>query len=472
MKKHTILTIAMLAASLGFAACSDDSKDKSSSDPGENNTPECTEASVLTCASEISKNICNQGKIEAQACGENEICENNACKAKGNENPPEETQCTDDTPLTCASETSKNICNQGKIEAQPCGENEICENNACKPKGNENPPEKPNCTEDTPLSCASETSKNVCNAGKIEAQPCGDNEICEDNTCKPKGNDNPPEKPQCTEDSKLTCASETSKNVCKDGKIEAQACGENEICENNSCKAKDDTPAKPVKGGDCTIDACDNNIPYYCVSGHYQVDEESSCGDQVCEVMDGKNAFCLKACTKENETGKVCGQNQIQPYSADAVCKKFEDGKLAMYFDESDNESITFCDIKCEDGECVNQKPEVQTDDTGKPCDSTYGYTCFENNLQSCPISIVKAQACAETCSYKTDPKDAYCVTDEGCKEGDLKYTCSSDDDEYNDIQFTYKCEKAYDGKFYMFGTGKKGCAYGSCKEDGSCDPQ
>ncbi|GEM_PF-4632980 len=475
MKKNSILTIAILSAFLGLAGCSDDSKDNSSNN-NENTTPECTEASVLTCASETSKNVCNSGKIEAQPCGENEICQDNTCKAKGDDTPTDKPECTDDSTLSCASETSKNVCNAGKIEAQPCGENEICQDNTCKAKGDDTPTDKPECTDDSALSCASETSKNVCKAGKIEEQACGENEICQDNTCKAKGDDTPTDKPECTDDKTLSCASETSKNVCKAGKIEEQACGENEICENNTCKAKSDTPTeptKPVKGGDCTIDACDNNIPYYCVSGHYQVDEESGCGDKVCEVMDGRNAFCLEACTKENEVRNVCGQNQIQPYSAKAVCKKYEDGKLAVYYDEADSSAITMCDIECKDGECVNQKPVVQTDDTGKECDSSYGYTCFENKLQSCPISIVQAQVCSETCAYMDGdkPNNAYCVTDEGCTENKTEYKCS-EIDENTERLLIYKCTKAHNGKFYMFGAGHKNCEYGSCKEDGSCDEQ
>ena len=506
MKKNTILTIAIFAASLGFAACSDDNKDSSKdTNPtdtsactessqltcasetsknvcnagkieavacGENeicedntckaksdDTTECTDDSALTCASETSKNVCNQGKIEAQACGDNEVCENNTCKAKGDDTP----ECTDDSALQCASETSKNVCNAGKIEAQACGDNEICENNTCKPKGDDTP----ECTDDSALQCASETSKNVCNAGKIEAQACGDNEICENNTCKPKGDD----KPECTDDSALQCASETSKNVCNAGKIEAQACGNNEICKDNTCKPKDDKPTKPVKGGDCTIDACDNNIPYYCVSGHYQVDEESSCGDKVCEVMDGKNAFCLEACTKEKETGKVCGQNQIEPYSAKAVCTKFEDGKLAMYYDESDDSSITRCDNGCDKGECINQKPEVITDDTGKDCDkSEYGYSCSGNNLQYCNYFNKIAAIKCSLCTYASDPKDAYCATNEGCTEGDVKNTCEEFDDNTDRLHVS-KCTKAHDGKYYMFvDVQVKNCESGSCKEDGSCE--
>lgn len=517
MKKHDILTIAILAAFLGFSGCSEDSNDPApqpnpgTEQPGNTQTSECTEtsilacasatsknvcvagkvvaqncaaneicvnnacaprttvpqqecteASVLTCASETSRNVCVAGKIVAQNCGANEICTNNTCTP--NTTVPQQ-ECTEASVLNCASETSKNVCNLGKIEAQNCGENEICENNICKPKGTGPEPE---CTETSVLKCASETSRNVCDKGKITAQKCGDNEICENNACKPKGTGSQPE---CTETSVLTCASETSKNICDKGKIVAQKCGNNEACVDNKCAELN----KPVKGGVCNRDTCGNNTAYYCIQGKYQVNEDAPCGDKVCEVTDGKNAFCLEPCTKENTVGRVCGRTQIFQFSSEATCKKFPDGKLAMFVDESSaNESVIYCDNECENGECINQHEEVKSDQIGKDCTkSEFGFVCTGKDLLYCDtyFNKVAGQVCEKTCSYKTDPKDAYCVIDEGCTEGEVKYRCQ-EIDENTDRQTSYKCAKAHDGKFYMFGTGTTDCEAGSCKADGSCKPQ
>ena len=338
-------------------------------------------------------------------------------------------------------------------------------------KDDDNTKEEAVCNDTTVLTCASNTAKTKCDGGKIVSENCGPNETCQDNICK-SGDATIP----CDSTTVLACASATVKTKCEDNIIKAENCNENETCLENVCVPNE---RDNLVGDTCTTDVCYKNIPHYCDKGNGKlyintVSESPACEDgKVCEVADGINAFCLESCTKENDKKFVCGQNQVQLYSAEAVCKKFDDGKLALYVDESDVDNTEFCEVDCIDGHCTDVKPT--TADKGKPCDkSKYGMHCDNDSIVFCnSFGLVDVSSCdGRLCKVDAANKNnVACVTNEPCDEGDVSYFCTTNEDTYVDRQSIYTCTKATDNKYYLFGDGRN-CKAETCTESGGCEPE
>ena len=346
--------------------------------------------------------------------------------------------------------------------------------------GDDNDKDKKSECDNTTLTCASETSKNVCKDGSVVAEPCGQNEVCKDNVCSKKDSEEN-EGAKCG-NTTLTCASETSKNVCKDGSVVAEPCEQNEVCKDNVCSKKDSEEKENLAGDTCTVDVCYKNIPHYCDKGSHKLfiteEEDPSCGaDAVCEVTDEINAFCLESCETVGVKKFVCGQNQIQQYSAEAVCTQFPDGKLALYVDESDSDNTEFCEEECIEGRCLDQKPT--TEDKDQPCEQeSYGLHCDDNKLVFCgyynKVDVSDCGSFEKVC--RTDAgnsKNSACVVDDdSCDNpGDITYSCREEGEEYNfETLLITECVKATDNKNYKFVDSKR-CDIGTCTAEGGCTP-
>ena len=345
---------------------------------------------------------------------------------------------------------------------------------SCDDDKDSNKSKQPACDINTQLTCASQTAKNVCKEGDIVAEPCDENQECKDNVCQPK---NTSEKVACDQSTVLKCASDKKKTKCEGGFIEEVECTGNEVCTDNNCVVPE---RENLVGDTCTVDVCYKNIPHYCEKSSHKLfitdKEDPSCGENaVCEVTDEINAFCLESCQTAGSTKFVCGQNQIQQYSAEAVCTQFPDGKLALYVDESDVDKTEFCDEECIDGHCLDQKPT--TADKDQPCDrATYGYHCDDNKLVFCSyysrVDVSDCENFDKVCrTDASNSKNSACVVDNDfCDNpGNITYSCREEDEEYDfETLLINECVKATDDQNYKFVDSKK-CNIGSCTAEGAC---
>ena len=304
---------------------------------------------------------CSSDDDDSKSCT-TETCPNGECV--NDQCVPKSDACTSDV---CKDSTTLLKCDGGKTVVQACGDNEVCENSSCKTVST---PDE--CTSDV---CKDSTTLLKCDSGKTVVQACGDNEVCEDGSCKTVSTAD-----ECTSD---VCQDSTTILTCDGGKLGAtKLCGVGEVCEGGGCMTAFTIGESCDEGdgvGKCTADG-QNAI--------------------VCHKGKVTRYTCKEPCQDDEETGIVdC------PKKSSATTEKECNAKTYVPVCSSDRSSVQVC-VKGEiqTWQCANQSCSVdakgeitcprEVDPDALTSGGTYGDPCDGSKYQEACIDQYYALIC------------------------------------------------------------------------------
>ncbi|MBQ9395347.1 MAG: hypothetical protein IJU23_07500 [Proteobacteria bacterium] len=450
-----------ILASLGlFAGCSDDSASNSSLLPGGNLVKggSCTVENAKVCnpsAAEVL--VCVNGIWDSsQVCGDNQICENSACKDSGSSTSVCTPETADSFRPVCNGNESTICTKDGEKVTTKCADGFICKDGYCTNSETCDSTYEPRCQGESMLHCVK---------GVVVYEDCGEGKFCSGGVCI--------EKKPCDVSSMPECQG-AGYQVCKGGFWHYEKCDEGSYC--------DEEKGTCVKGA-CTpgVKYCspDNKSAFQCVGGKLEETfcEGATCADGECHdpeycETDKYKSECVDGQLKHCVSGKVVTENcpgTLECYNgacvSDGPCDQtMTPVCLSTSQVQTCGETGNKVTTSCKDGEvCLNgicQVPDEACTDGVKEClNANVYHNCVDGKWVSGYCNVASEVCIAGDCMSNTAVESCNILQKDACDTDGLS---------------VIKCENGYKVK-YACGEDRI-CVDGACtdkeqpKPDDPCD--